>query len=107
MNNFIKNNAMDSIGDNIKLKLREEGFKLEYIAKQLGITQSSLSQRLDNGDQIKYKTILEISKVTNIPVIDFVTYPYQYHRKNDCVQCKEKDEIIKNLNEYINLLKNK
>ena len=27
--------------------------------------------------------------------------------KNDCVQCKEKDEIIKNLNEYINVLKNK
>lgn len=107
MNNFIKNNAMDSIGDNIKLKLREEGFKLEYIAKQLGITQSSLSQRLDNGDQIKYKTILEISKVTNIPVVDFVTYPVVYKKQSDCANCKIKDDIIQNLNEYINLLKNK
>ena len=98
---------MTTIGENIKNKLKDEGFKIEYVARKLGITHGALSQRLDNGDLIKYKTMLEISNVTNIPVIDFVTYPYQYHRKNDCVQCKEKDEIIKNLNEYINLLKNK
>ena len=96
---------MESICDNIKMKLREEGFKLEYVAKQLGITQSSLSQRLDNGDQIKYQTILEISKVTNIPVIDFITYPFVYEKKSECVECVLKENIIKNLNEYISILK--
>lgn len=98
---------METITDKIKNKLREDGFKMEYVAKLLGITQSSLSQRLDNGDAIKYKTILEISKVTKIPVVDFITYPLVYKKDSECLRCKEKDEVIKNLNEYINLLKNK
>ena len=98
---------METIGDKIKNKLKDDGFKIEYVANKLGITHSALSQRLDNGDLIKYKTLLEISNVTNIPVVDFVTYPYKYFQKYDCDKCKEKDEIIRNLNEYINLLKNK
>ena len=98
---------MKTISENIKNKLKDEGFKIEYVANKLGITHSALSQRLDNGNLVKYQTMLDISNVTDIPVIDFITYPYKYQRKNDCVLCKEKDEVIKNLNDYINILKNK
>lgn len=98
---------MNTISENIKNKLREEGFKLEFVANELGITQGTLSQKLGNADGLKYKTILEISKVTGIPMVDFVTYPEKYTPTEKCLECKRKDEIIDNLNEYINLLKNK
>jgi transcriptional regulator with XRE-family HTH domain len=99
---------MNTISENIKNKLREEGFKLEFVANELGITQGTLSQKLGNADGLKYKTILEISKVTGIPMVDFVTYPEKYELvTKDCAECKKKDLIIENLNDYINLLKNK
>ena len=99
---------MNTISENIKEKLREEGFKLDTVAKYLGITQGTLSQKLGNGDAVKYKTILEISNVTNIPVVDFITYPEIYRPlSNECSECKKKDLIIENLSDYINILKNK
>ncbi len=39
-------------------------------------------------------------------VIDVITYPVQYAPiVEQCQNCKEKDKIIQNLNEYIEVLK--
>ena len=99
---------MSTISDNIKSILREEGYTLDYVAKKLGVTQGTLSQKLSTGNNIKYKTILEISEVTNIPIISFIAYPEQYILKSahDCKECKRKELIIEDLREYISLLKN-
>lgn len=98
---------MSTISDNIRSILKDKGYTLDCIAKKLGITQGALSQKLNAGDNIKYKTILEISEVTNIPIISFIAYPKEYILKStyDCEECNRKDLIIEDLREYISLLK--
>ena len=93
------------ITENIKNLLAENNIKQEFLASKLGVTQGTLSAKLTRGNQIKFNSLLEISKVTNIPLVDFITYPDKYTPKEKCVDCKRKDEVIDNLNEYINILK--
>lgn len=95
------------ITENIKKLLTENNIKQEFLASKLGVTQGTLSAKLARGNQIKFNSLLEISKVTGIPLVDFVSYPEKYTPTEKCLECKRKDEIIDNLNEYINLLKNK
>lgn len=96
-----------NIAENIKNILSDNNIKQDFLASELGVTQGTLSAKLMRGNQIKFNTILEISNATNIPIIDFITYPEKFKPKEKCLECKRKDEIIDNLNEYINLLKNK
>lgn len=98
---------MKSINQQIKDYLKETGVKQEYIAKQIGITQGTLSQKLSNGDDIKYSLLLKISNILKVDIIDIIKYPDKYVPETEsCSSCKEKDLIIKNLNDYIEVLKN-
>ena len=96
-----------NITENIKNLLNDNNIKQDFLASKLGITQGTLSAKLARGNQIKFNSLLEISNVTNIPLIDFITYPDKFTPKQQCLDCKRKDEVIDSLNEYINILKNK
>ena len=99
---------MSNISENIKQICKENGYKQEYIAKKLGVTQGTLAGKLSNDNNIKYSLILEISNITKIPIIDIIAYPEKYVLKIDqCSQCKEKDDIVRNLNNYIKILETK
>ena len=96
---------METISKKLKAICKENGVKQEVIAKELGITQGTLSGKLSNGDDIKYSLLLEISNITKIPIIDIITYPEKYiPKQSQCEKCEEKDEIIRNLNNYIKTL---
>ena len=96
---------METISENIKKICKEHGVKQEVIAKEMGLTQGTLSGKLANGDNIKYSLLLEIANIAKIPVIDIITYPDKYVPETaQCSSCKEKDEIIRNLNNYIKTL---
>ena len=99
---------MDDISSKIKQVCKENGYKQEYIANKLGITQGTLAGKLAKGDDIKYSLLLEISNITKIPIIDILTYPEKYVPEiKHCSSCNEKDDVIRNLNNYIKILETK
>jgi len=99
---------MEDISLNIKQICRQNGYKQDFIANEMGITQGTLSGKLLNGNDIKYSLLLEISNITKIPVIDIITYPLKYVPETDnCINCREKEETIRNLNNYIRVLEGK
>ena len=99
---------MDDISKRIKEVYKEHGYKQEFIAEKMGVKQSTLSEKLSNGNDIKYSLILEISEITNIPVVDFITYPDKYVQETiSCKSCATKDEIIENLNMLLRQFKKK
>ena len=99
---------MSEIGENIEAIRKEKGIKQEVLAKQLGVSQGTYSGYLTQTADIKYGKILAIANILNVSVVDIITYPQKYvPESNTCLKCKEKDEIIKNLNEFIDVLRSK
>jgi transcriptional regulator with XRE-family HTH domain len=99
---------MNNIIDNIETIRREMGVKQEDLATRLGVTQGTYSGYLNQNKDIKYGLILEIANKLNIPVVDIITYPEKYVLKGEpCMECIAKDKTIKNLNDYIEVLKKK
>ena len=96
---------MDDIFIKIEAARKEAGVKQEVLAKMLGVTQGTYSGYLTQNQDIKYGLLLDIANKLNMSVIDIITWPQKYVPKSDtCDKCKEKDDIIKNLNNYIKLL---
>jgi transcriptional regulator with XRE-family HTH domain len=99
---------MNNIAEKIEAVRKKVGVKQEVLAERLGVTQGTYSGYLTQNQDIKYGLILEISNKLNVPIIDIITWPEEYVPKCDvCDKCREKDQIIKNLNNYINLLTKK
>jgi len=99
---------MNNIVSNIKSLMKEVGVKQEVLAEQMGITQGTFSGYLTQNQDIKYGLLLDIANKLGVSVVDIITYPDKYVPENEsCVKCKEKDEIIKNLSDYIKLLTKK
>jgi transcriptional regulator with XRE-family HTH domain len=99
---------MNSIAANIEAVRKKVGVKQEVLAEKLGVSQGTYSGYLTQNQDIRYGRILEIANKLNVPVIDIITWPEKYVPESDvCGKCREKDEIIKNLNNYIKLLTNK
>jgi transcriptional regulator with XRE-family HTH domain len=87
--------------------MRIKGIKQEFMADRLNINQSNFSQKLSLGNNIKYSFLLDISNILEMSVVEIISFPKKIIVSEDCVFCREKEETIRNLNEYINLLKNK
>ena len=99
---------MEDISLNIKQICKQNGYKQDFIANEMGITQGTLSGKLLNGNDIKYSLLLEISNITKIPVIDIITYPVKYVPEEDsCTKCKDKEKTIENLNILLDEYKKK
>ena len=99
---------MNTIASNIEEIRKKVGVKQTDLAEKLGVSQGTYSGYLTQNQDIKYGLILDIANKLNVPVIDIITYPDKYVPESDvCEKCKTKDETIKNLNDYINILNNK
>lgn len=94
---------------NIESLRKEKGVNQSILASALGMTQGAYSQRVNNGNSNGFEFILEVTNKLGISIIDAIAYPDKLvpieTKKDGCVKCKEKDDIIKNLNDYIKLLK--
>ena len=97
---------MSNIRENIKEICKEKGLKQEVIAEKMGITQSSLSQKLTRNDDIKYGFLLKIANILSVDVIDIIKYPVKYvPEEKSCASCQEKEKIIENLNMLLEVFK--
>jgi len=96
---------MKDIASKIEGMRKKIGMKQEVLAEKLGVTQGTYSGYLTQNQDVKYGLILDIANILGVPVIDIITWPEEYIPKsNSCEKCKDKEEIIKNLNNYIKLL---
>lgn len=99
---------MENLKENINAIIKEKGTTQEVVAEKLGIKQGTLSQKIGQNGGIKYKTLFDLSNILGVRVIDIITYPDQYDKKEEsCENCEQLRLEIKHLNEYIELLKNK
>jgi len=99
---------MNTIAENIEAIRKKIGVKQEVLAERLGITQGTYSGYLTQNQDIKYGLILDIANILGVSIVDIITYPDKYVLKSgQCQDCIEKDKTIKNLNEYIEILRKK
>lgn len=102
---------MKKILENIEAIRKEKNINQDVLAEKLGMSQSAYSRYLTTKDDLWLSQILQICDILDTPLNDVVTYPDRYvpadQVTHHCDACREKDEIIKNLNDYIQLLKNK
>jgi transcriptional regulator with XRE-family HTH domain len=94
--------------ENIESIRKEKGVKQAVIAEALGVKQPAYSNYITRSDDIYYNRLSQIANVLGISVVDIITYPEKYVSETEsCEKCREKDDIIKNLNEYIKVLTKK
>lgn len=97
---------MEKILETIETIRKEKRIKQAVLAEILGIKQSAYSNYIRRESDITWSRLLQISNAFDMEVIDIITYPMKYVPLTDpCESCKEKDKIIQNLNEYIEVLK--
>ena len=97
---------MVNLAENINALIKEKGKTQDFVASKLGIKQGTLSQKIGQNNNIKYKTLLDISNILGVRVIDIITYPDVYAPvKQSCESCEQLRLEIKHLSEYIQILK--
>lgn len=101
---------MDYILNNIEAIRKEKGYKQEFMAQKMGVKQNTYSTYISAGSDIPFSRLSVIADIFEMPIIDIITYPEKYVpisiAKKECEKCTEKDRAIKNLNDYIEILKN-
>ena len=96
---------MDNIFKNIESIRKKKSVKQEVLAEMLGVTQGTYSGYITQNKDIRYSLLLDIANKLGVSVVDIITYPEKYVPEDEgCISCREKDETIRNLNDYINLL---
>jgi len=99
---------MEDILKNIEAIRKEKGIKQAVIAEMLGVGQSAYSNYVNRNNDIPYSRLSQIANILQVSTVDIITHPVKYVPETDkCSSCKEKDLIIKNLNEYMEILKEK
>jgi len=103
---------MIDIIKNIEEIRQEKGIKQSEMGKKLGTTQSGYSNFVNRNTDMPFSRITLIADILGVSVVDIVTWPAKYVPEDqasvpECEKCKEKDEIIANLNELLAVYKAK
>ena len=99
---------MEKILQNIEAIRKEKGIKQSVVAEALGIKQPAYSAYINRNSDPTYGKLLQLSNLFGVSVIDLITWPEKWvPEEKQCENCVEKDKIIKNLNNYIELLEKK
>lgn len=99
---------MENILEKIEEIRKEKGIKQEVLAECLEVKQPAYANSIRREKDIRWSELLQLCNALDMDVIDVITYPVKYAPITEqCENCKEKDKIIQNLNEYIEVLKKK
>lgn len=101
---------MEKILQNIEAIRKEKGIKQSVVAEALGIKQPAYSAYINRNSDPTYGKLLQLSNLFGVSVIDIITWPEKWVPETSikkCEACAEKDKIIKNLNNYIEILEKK
>jgi transcriptional regulator with XRE-family HTH domain len=67
---------MVNLTENINALIKEKCETQDSVASKLGIKQGTLSQKIGQNDKIKYRTLLDISDILGIRVIDIINLSF-------------------------------
>ena len=102
---------MIDIVKNIEAIRKDRGLTQAQVGALLGMSQQSYSQYMNKNTDLPFSKIVRFAEIYNISIVNLIMYPKKYVEEGTCApiceECKKKDEIIENLNEYIKLLKSK
>ena len=102
---------MIDIIKNIEEIRQKKGIKQSVMGEKLGTTQSGYSNFVNRNTDMPFSRISQIADILGVPVIDIITWPEKYVPADslspECDKCREKDEIISNLNELLSVYKQK
>ena len=101
------NLLMEKIIQNIEAIRKEKRVNQEVIAEALGVKQPAYSAYINRNSDPTYNKLLQIGNILGVSVVDIITYPEKWGPISQCPNCEEKDKIIKNLNNYIEILEKK
>lgn len=98
---------MEKFLKNFEIIRKKKGLSQEYVATRIGITQQSLSHKLNDQKDIKLGFMRQLCSAIDEELLDVLTYPVRYvpvdnvPEDKGCQDCKKKDITIQNLNNYI------
>ena len=97
---------MENILEKIEEIRKEKGIKQEVLAECLEVKQPAYANSIRREKDIRWSELLQLCNALDMDVVDVITYPVKYAPITEqCENCKEKDKIIQNLNELIEILK--
>ena len=84
---------MEKILKNIKEIRVQKGLSQEYVAEQLGITQSAYAY-LEHGDRrLAFDTVVGIAKVLDMSLVDLITYPEKWVNSAEIAASQKKVSV--------------
>lgn len=60
------------LGENIKQKIKDKGVKMNWVAKNIGMSYSCFSHRISGHTPFRYYEIIKISDLLNIDEKDLL-----------------------------------
>jgi transcriptional regulator with XRE-family HTH domain len=92
-----------SILENIAKIRKNKGFSQDYFASQLDMKQSGYAL-IEKGERgLQYELLLQIAVVFEMDIIDIITYPEVYTKKNVSGMTKVVVEFEVSNDEFLNL----
>ena len=102
---------MIDIIKNIEEIRKQKGIKQAEMGRRLGVSQTGYSNYVNRTLDMPFSRLSSIADALGVSVVDIVTWPVKYipedQVKPECEKCKEKDEIISNLNLLLDVYKKK
>ena len=102
---------MIDIIKNIEEIRKKKGIKQAEMGRRLGVSQTGYSNYVNRSADMPFSRVAAIADALGVTLIDLITWPDKYVLKTDteetCAECKQKDEVIENLNLLIRKLKQK
>tara|TARA_B110000483_G_scaffold101034_1_gene123788 strand:+ start:1583 stop:1972 length:390 start_codon:yes stop_codon:yes gene_type:complete len=92
---------MHQILKNIRILRKIKGYSQDYIAKKMGITQSSYARFENQGVKIDYNIMEMVAKVLEIDVCKVVNYHNAGKVKEQDSSSQDQKEMLKKIN-YLN-----
>lgn len=102
---------MIDIIKNIEEIRKQKGIKQAEMGRRLGVSQTGYSNYVNRTIDMPFSRMSAIADALGVTLVDLITWPEKYVPKPEaeeiCLECKQKEEVIENLNLLIKKLKQK
>jgi transcriptional regulator with XRE-family HTH domain len=91
---------MHQVLKNIRILRKIKGYSQDYIAKKMGITQSSYARFENQGVKIDFNIIEQVADVLEMDICTIINYHNSGSKKESEVVNSDQRELLKKLNHY-------
>jgi len=91
---------MHQVLKNIRILRKIKGYSQDYIAKKMGITQSSYARFENQGVKIDFNIIEQVADVLEMEICSIISYHNSGNRKEVEIVSQDQRELLKKVNHY-------